>query len=146
MNCKYAVFLLAAAVPFAAFGQGAASYQCSHGDLQRRVEILTEPGVTVPCEVHYHKDTEAPGERQVLWSAASEEGYCERKTEEFIAKLRGWGWDCGPVEAAMPGTASDSDAAEDGEPAAETDPAAEAEADDTDALAPAGETEASAEE
>ncbi len=138
MNCKYAVFLLAVAVPVAAFGQGTTSYQCSHGDLQRRVEILTEPGVTVPCEVHYHKDTEAPGERQVLWSATSEEGYCERKTEEFIAKLQGWGWDCGAAEAPA--------AAVEHGPVADSEPAAEPEMDDTEALAPMEETEVDAAE
>jgi hypothetical protein len=58
------------------------------------VEIIYETGVAVPCEVHYHKDTEAPGERQVLWSAYNESGYCERKTREFIAQLEGWGWEC----------------------------------------------------
>lgn len=85
-----------------AFGQEVGSYQCTFGDLQRRVEILTEPGVSVPCEVHYYKDTEAPGEKQVLWSAGSKEGYCESKTAEFIAQLESWGWDCGQGGEAMP--------------------------------------------
>ena len=104
MKSKYVIFLLATALPCVAFGQGTTSYQCSHGELTRRVEILTDPGVSVPCEVHYHKDTEAPGERQVLWSATKEVGYCERKTEEFITKLRGWGWDCGQGSTAPAAT------------------------------------------
>lgn len=102
MNGKYTVALLAMAFPCLAFGQDSGSYQCTYGELQRRVEILTEPGVTVPCEVHYYKDTEAPGEKQVLWSATSQAGYCESKTEEFITQLEGWGWNCGRGDVAMP--------------------------------------------
>jgi len=127
MNSKYTLALIAAAVPCLALGQDMGSYQCSFGDLQRRVEILTEPGVTVPCEVHYYKDTEAPGEKQVLWSAGSQEGYCESKTKEFIAKLEGWGWDCGQSEESMPAT--DPEAVDD----TEAEPPAY---DDTDVLSP----------
>ena len=123
--------LLAATFPGLAAAQAATAYQCSYGELQRRVEILTEPGVSVPCEVHYYKDTEAPGERQVLWSAASEEGYCGRKTEEFIAKLEGWGWSCSSGAAApAPETAPDPEAA----PEATPEPA---DGDETDDLIPA---------
>ena len=67
----------AAILPFTAVAQDQNNYLCTHGDLQRRVEIMYETGVTVPCEVHYFKDTEAPGESQVLWRALSQEGYCE---------------------------------------------------------------------
>lgn len=133
MNSKRAIVLITLAVPCLALGQGDGSYQCSFGELQRRVEILTEPGVAVPCEVHYYKDTEAPGEKQVLWSAASQEGYCESKTEEFIAKLEGWGWDCGQGEASMPSAESTVD------PKAEADEEIEAAPpvyDDTDVLSP----------
>jgi hypothetical protein len=134
MNSKYAIALLVAAVPCVALGQDAGSYQCSFGDLQRRVEILTEPGASVPCEVHYYKDTEAPGEKQVLWTAMSEAGYCERKTEEFIAKLEGWGWDCGKADAPMPEPEPEA------EPEAEPGDDTEVEPpvyDDTDVLSPA---------
>lgn len=112
MNGKYVAAILAATLPTLALGQGADSYQCSYGELQRRVEILRETGVDVPCEVHYHKDTEAPGEPQVLWRATSEAGYCEKKTEEFIAKLRDWGWNCGNADQpeALPEKADDTEA------------------------------------
>jgi len=140
MNSKYAVALLVA-IPCLALAQGQTSYQCSFGELKRRVEILTEPGVSVPCEVHYYKDTEAPGEKQVLWSAGSQEGYCEAKTEEFIAKLEGFGWDCGQGSAAMPASEPEAEAAPDAEVAPEADAAEEAEEapaayDDTDVLSP----------
>jgi len=112
MNGKYVAAILAATLPTLALGQGTDSYECSYGELQRRVEILHETGVDVPCEVHYHKDTEAPGEPQVLWRATSEAGYCEKKTEEFIAKLRDWGWNCGTADQpeALPEKPDDTEA------------------------------------
>ncbi len=126
MTSKYLIALLTASLPGLAMAQDAGSYQCSFGELQRRVEILTEPGVSVPCEVHYYKDTEAPGEKQVLWSATSQQGYCESKTEEFVAKLESWGWDCGQGESATPTPEPDTDEAEVELPAY----------DDTDVLSP----------
>jgi len=140
---KYAITLLTV-VPCLALAQGQTSYQCSFGELQRRVEILTEPGVSVPCEVHYYKDTEAPGETQVLWSAGSQEGYCEAKTVEFVGQLEGWGWDCGQGDAAMPATEPEVEAAPEAE--AESEAAAEESEeappayDDTDVLSPGNPT------
>lgn len=136
MNTKCRVAFLAALLPGLAAAQAATSYQCTYGDLQRRVEILTEPGVSVPCEVHYYKDTEAPGEREVLWSASSEEGYCERKTEEFIGKLQGWGWSCSAGAAPAPESVPEPEAAPETEEAPESVPEP-AEGDETDDLIPA---------
>ncbi len=99
--------LVAAILPFASLAQDQEKYECANGDLQRRVEIVSEPGVTVPCEVHYYKDTEAPGERQVLWRAMREEGYCEQKAREFVTQLAAWGWSCGHQDAAEPDEAAD---------------------------------------
>lgn len=82
------------AMPMLSLADGSASWRCTQGDTVRRVEIYTEPGVAVPCEVHYFKDTEAPGEPQVLWSAGSDAGFCERKAAEFIDKQQGWGFVC----------------------------------------------------
>lgn len=138
MNDKILAVFLAAMLPSLSFGQGPQNYQCSYGDLQRRVEILYETGVTVPCEVHYYKDTELPGVRQVLWRALNEAGYCERKTEEFIAELQEMGWDCGQANEAGPDAKAKQgdDAGQDVQPAP---------VDDTDALIPAEETEPSRE-
>ena len=102
--------------PLAA-SQDATGYQCALDEVTRRVEIYYETGSTVPCEVQYFKDTEMPGEREVLWRAQNEEGYCEARAAEFVEKLRGMGWTCW--------AAAESDAA--------------AQDDDTDALAPAAE-------
>lgn len=119
---KSPIIVVLGLLPVITFAQAANNYQCSLDELTRRVEIFYETGVTVPCEVHYYKDTEMPGERQVLWRAANEEGYCEARAAEFVAKLEGMGWTC------WEGAAS---------PAANEDEMVEA--DDTDALAPAEE-------
>lgn len=138
MTKKCLVACLATLIPGLATAQAATTYECAYGELQRRVEILTEPGVSVPCEVHYYKDTEAPGERQVLWSASSEEGYCERKTEEFIAKLQGWGWTCSAADAAAPEAAPEPEMAPepDTDASPEAAPAPES-VDETEDLVPA---------
>lgn len=109
--------------PLIAAADGAGKYQCTQGDIVRRVEIYTEPGTTVPCEVHYFKDTEAPGEPQVLWSAKSDAGYCQAKAAEFVAKLEGWGWTCHSPEIQPPAPADEP-----------VEPDVQ---DDTDVLAPA---------
>lgn len=130
MRAKLLAAAVAATLPVAAFAQADGKYQCSYGDLTRRVEILTEPGVSVPCEVHYYKDSEAPGESQVLWSAQNDGAYCESRTTEFIAKLEGWGWNCGA------GTAPAAPMAP-AEPEAPVEPVEAVEpVDDTEALAP----------
>jgi len=120
----------AATLSFTAVAQDQNNYLCTQGDLQRRVEIMYETGVTVPCEVHYFKDTEAPGESQVLWRALSQEGYCEEKTRDFITQLGAWGWSCNQNAAVAPAM-----------PAEPAEPAEPAAMDDTEALAPAEETE-----
>ena len=120
------------ALPGLALAQGAET-QCTYGDMVRRVVIMTEPGVSVPCEVHYLKDTEAPGEDQVLWSASQQAGYCEEQAASLVAKLEGWGWDCAATDPATPAApAAPAEPAESAEPAE----APEAPADMTDDLAP----------
>ena len=105
MKERIVIALMAVTLPGIAAAQDAGKYQCSYGELQRRVEIAHEPGVQVPCSVHYYKDTETPDEQQVLWSAERDAQYCQTKAEEFVAKLEDWGWDCGQESA--PVTESD---------------------------------------
>ena len=85
--------------------------QCTYNDMVRRVVIMSEPLVSVPCEVHYFKDTEEPGSDQVLWSASQQEGYCEEKAAAFVTKLEGWGWDCETTGAAAPAAPAEPAAA-----------------------------------
>lgn len=110
MKAKLLALSAALALPLAAFAQANDSYRCAMGAKVRRVEIFYETGVAVPCEVHYYKDTEAPGERQVLWRALHESGYCETQARDFVAKLEGLGWQCTATEeptGAAPESAED---------------------------------------
>ncbi len=95
MKKRLGITLVAFFLPAVAAAQDTEKYQCSYGEMQRRVEIAHEPGVEVPCSVHYYKDTEMPGEQQVLWSAGSDPSFCRSKAIELVTKLEGWGWDCG---------------------------------------------------
>lgn len=95
MNHRIVFLLAVASIPTVAVAQETEKYQCTYGELQRRVEVAHEPGVEVPCSVHYFKDTENPGEQQVLWTAERDAVYCRSKAAELVAKLEGWGWDCG---------------------------------------------------
>jgi len=114
MRIKFAALGFLLCVAGSAFAQETLTYICSLGDLQRRVEVFHETGVVVPCEVHYYKDNELPGERQVLWSASSEEGFCESRAAEFVEQLRGWGWDCqSSSDSVMPETAPSEDDTDD---------------------------------
>ncbi|MFL0797853.1 MAG: hypothetical protein K6L73_10245 [Cellvibrionaceae bacterium] len=71
------------------------NYNCNLSNLSRRVSVdFLEPPAAVPCQVNYFKDTEEPGVQKTLWWAENNEGYCERKAEEFVDKLTGLGWEC----------------------------------------------------
>ena len=74
-------------------------YQCSSGDLVRRVEIVYAGDGAVPCEVQYVKETEAPGQRETLWDAQNESGYCEARAAELVESLQALGWSCDQVGA-----------------------------------------------
>jgi hypothetical protein len=99
MQHKILTLIIATLIPGLSAAQDDSKFECTMGDLTRRVEIVSEPGVSVPCEVHYFKDSEAPGEQQVLWRALNEQGYCEARTSEFIASLGEMGWDCGAASS-----------------------------------------------
>lgn len=101
MSRKLLLTVLASFLPALVLAQEGDSYRCTNGDQVRRVEIVYEmAGSPLPCEVRYHKDTEAPGQVQSLWRATNEAGYCEAQTRDFVAKLEGWGWQCMADEAA----------------------------------------------
>lgn len=68
---------------------------CKNGDLVRRV-VVVESSLSsgLSCEVVYWKDTEAPGVRQVLWTAKQDAGYCYSKAISMVGKLAALGWTC----------------------------------------------------
>ena len=128
MKLRTVIVLTAIAFPSVAATQETGKFQCSYGDMQRRVEIVSEPGVEVPCSVHYFKDTEMPGEQQVLWSANNDATYCRSKAMELVAKLENWGWDCGRGDNATgdQDTAEEMEATEPEEMLGDPDPDADA--------------------
>lgn len=68
---------------------------CTSGSNTRKIELVTAATETkLPCEVHYKKETEQPGNDQVLWSANSDLSYCHAKAAAFVDKLSGMGWAC----------------------------------------------------
>jgi hypothetical protein len=91
-------FLLTA-LPAVALAHDDHSYRCTSGDAVRRIEVVHADGAPLPCSVNYHKDTEAPGQSEELWSAANQDGYCEARAEEFSARLESLGWQCETVAA-----------------------------------------------
>lgn len=106
---RHAVLLVALALPCIAHAQSSDSYQCTMNGMIRRVEIAREGAGPVPCEVAYYKDSEAPGERQVLWNAANEAGYCEAQAQSFVARLEGFGWQCDAADEAAAAPAEESE-------------------------------------
>lgn len=88
-----------ACVPLVALAHDDHSYRCTSGDAVRRIEVVHADGAPVPCAVNYHKDTEAPGSSEELWTAANDAGYCEARAEEFAARLESLGWACEVVAA-----------------------------------------------
>ena len=70
-------------------------YQCRSGDVVRRVIIeVGDLATSLPCEVVYFKDTEAPGVRRVLWNARSDAAFCDAKAAGLVDKLATSGWQC----------------------------------------------------
>lgn len=133
MNNKFLLVSLALLSPGLVFAQAVTSYECTFDGMQRRIVILTEPGVTVPCQVQYYKDTELPGEVQTLWTAETDASFCDSKSTEFAAKLEGWGWSCAAGGQANTASVHEDEVESDPEPESETDTAT----DDTEALEPA---------
>lgn len=69
---------------------------CKSGDTIRRVVVeVGDLGTSLPCEVVYWKDNEAPGVRRVLWNARSDAAFCDAKAAGLVNKLSTAGWNCG---------------------------------------------------
>lgn len=133
MNIRVLLVAASIIVPGIASAQESIEYNCSYGDLERRVTVVHEPGVRVPCEVHYYRDMTVPDQYEVMWTALHEVGYCEARAEELSARLAEAGWQCDPGE--RPAQRPEKKIEEDFE---ETEDAAIEEAvDDTDVLEPA---------
>ena len=93
---RYLVSVLAVALTATA-AQAAEKSQvsCTSGDLVRRVVVeVGDLNTSLPCEVIYWKDKEAPGERRVLWNARSDAAFCDQKAAGLVNKLSTAGWQC----------------------------------------------------
>ena len=86
-------------VPLLAVAQSTDNYECTMGELTRRVVVEREGTAPLPCEVVYYKDTETPGEREVLWNAANDASYCGARASEFRSRLESLGWQCAATNA-----------------------------------------------
>lgn len=73
------------------------SYDCKQaGAPARKLEVKYHSDKKVPCEVVQTRGTVAKKE----WGAEHEEGYCEKKAEEELARLKAQGWQCESSELA----------------------------------------------
>ncbi len=100
----------------------AKTVSCAMTSMERTVELRYQnPGEAVPCEIRYSKPSEGV-DNQTLWRAEREAGYCEARFDEFVDKLRGFGWSCGAADSGAPPAASDDLSGSDaGEEAPETE-------------------------
>ncbi len=100
---KRSVFTAAVFLPWllgTSSGVAADSWACNKTGLTRHVVVYyPDAPARLPCEVFYSKPQENVVPR-ALWEAANNEGFCEQKAAEFVAKLETWGWQCTPEEAA----------------------------------------------
>jgi len=91
INRMFQILLVALlTAPISAYAE---SWSCSKSNDVREVHIERTSSASVPCNVVYKKQTEGI-EDQVLWSASSDETYCEEKANGFVTKLESWGWVC----------------------------------------------------
>ena len=97
-------------LPSIAIAQSNQAYDCSMGGLDRRIAVEREGQALVPCEVAYYKDSEAPGQREVLWNAANDVAYCSARAAELASRLEGLGWTCVAANAAQEPARSEDDA------------------------------------
>lgn len=99
---RISVLLIAASVAsLTVWGQDQSNFRCVNGDQVRRIEVAYPAGAPVPCEVRYHKDTEAPGQHETPWRADNEAGYCEGRAQALAGRLGGFGWQCTAVATAL---------------------------------------------
>lgn len=69
-------------------------HTCTRQSTTRTVIVDYPRGTSLPCRVIYDKSGEAMAERETIWQAINEEGYCESKADGLAEKLEGWGWRC----------------------------------------------------
>lgn len=83
-------------LPATAADDLAGTWTCHNGGITRQVTVFYPAApARLPCKVFYSKPMENAMPR-ALWNSNNEDGYCERKAEEFVGRLRSMGWQCAP--------------------------------------------------
>ena len=89
---RFCVSLILCFASVAAMAGNNYHYVCKLDDSVRLIEVAyLVPDQTVPCEVRYQKDDEAPN---VIWRADNQEGFCENKAQVLKQKQEAWGFSC----------------------------------------------------
>lgn len=79
-------------VSLSLLSQASFAVDCKNGNTVRKVEVVYETeGKKVPCSVKYTKED---GSEKTLFTAKGEEGFCEKKSTEFMEKIKSMGWEC----------------------------------------------------
>jgi hypothetical protein len=96
----FAAALVVAGHPAPSLAASEAEYSCRYGETVRRVELrFAGEGGRMPCEVVYWRDTEQPGQSEVLWHAQRDAQFCRDKTREVVGRLQAGGWRCEAIKA-----------------------------------------------
>jgi hypothetical protein len=72
----------------------AGSWTCENDGVTRHIVVFyPDAPARLPCKVFYAKPDENVLPR-ALWEAGNTPGYCEQRANEFVDKLRSYGWRC----------------------------------------------------
>jgi hypothetical protein len=97
--------LLAAVAPIEARAVTDEAYMCRNGERERRVELQhADAPDRLPCQVVYWRDASRSADRESLWEAAHDFGFCIERTRDLVQRLQDGGWKCQkatPAQAEM---------------------------------------------
>ena len=92
---SFVVGLVLAAASGIASAQDGYSYQCTHYNDVRTIEVVyLQRESSVPCEVNYIKGDS----QETIWNSRYTKGYCEAKAADFSKRQEEWGWSCKKVD------------------------------------------------
>ncbi len=101
----WSLALLAISAPFAARAATDQAYMCRNGERERRIELQRADAPNrLPCQVMYWRDANRADDREAIWEAAHDFGFCVERTRDLVQRLAGSGWTCqkaGPARVEM---------------------------------------------
>jgi hypothetical protein len=87
--------LLAASTPLAARAATDEAYMCRNGERERRIELQRADAPNrLPCQVIYWRDANRSDDREPMWEAAHDFGFCIERTRDLVQRLEEAGWSC----------------------------------------------------